>query len=1110
MGLKYHASNRLENLVQELAQVVSQPLSSPLAGEIILVQSRGMGRWVSLQLAEITGICMNCQFPFPRAFIAGILKEYFPEGDLDQQFSAEAMAWTINSLLPALVNRESFAIVRNYLQDDDGLKRFQLSQKIANLFDQYLLYRPEMILAWEQRQPHELPAGQEWQPELWRALVGNTPSMHLARIGAELEERLATVPESFELPQRISIFGISSLPPLYLRVIFGLAQHCEVNLFEVNPSQEYFGDDITPKLRAKLGLSQDDPSPSGNPLLTSLGRLNRDSIEVRLELDERSGFIVEEQPAQFVSPSEDVLLHQLQEDLLNARVSQNSQDPLVGNDASLRLHSCHSPMRELEVLYDQLLERFAADPTLKPRDILVMTPKIDEYSPFIEAVFGFPEAPERKIPFSIADRRPSSSSPVIESFLALLALPGGRFTAPEILAILDREPVRQRFGFTEEEIELFRKWITGANIRWGIDGAHRAELNLPGLEANTWRAGIQRLLLGFAMAGQNTTLFESILPYDQIEGSSGEILGRFITAVEALIEVATALPGERPLSQWPGQFEELLARFFPTDSLQPIRVALEKLRQTARWLDQDPLVDFHVIRYYLAQLLDQSEQRGGFLTGAVTFCALQPMRSIPARVIALIGMGDQSFPRPAAVQGFDLMAAKRKCGDRCPREDDRYTFLEALNSARDLLYISYVGRSIVHNTEIPPSVLVSELCDYLDHAFAFPEGKTARQFLTTHHRLHAFSPRYFDGIHPSLFSYSEANARAAGNANANQEPADFFRGEIASPSPEMRIVNLRSLIRFFDNPCRYFLQNRLGMRMEQDEELFLETEPFAFEAAYFLKQELVANGLARRPFGTEQLAARGLLPLGEVGKAGFQTLKKEADAFREKVEQELESAEPLEPLLVDLALGPFRLTGEIDGLFGNRGSSANGQLGSIGNAENPKGDADRGANPFQNSQNSQNSQGSVRKLQYRCAKRKAKDLLRAWITHLALCSCEPADSGQHCQTILIDTEKVTEFGPTEDPRVALSALLEIYWQGLHRPLAFFPVSAAAYTEALLKGESPEGALNKARQKWNGSAFAKGEKPEKEDPYHAFCFGEGDPLTEEFESLAEGIFTPILV
>jgi exodeoxyribonuclease V gamma subunit len=1102
---------------------------------------------------------MNCLFPFPRQFAGDILKLYFKEAGLDPEFSAESMAWKIDALLPELVDEKGFETVRAYLgggelgargsvrargsfeknTGSDGasrsqdLKRFQLAQKIAHLFDQYLLYRPEMIMDWQRGKP--VRPEELWQARLWRELVGESQPLHLAAISEALEGRMEEKVSG--IPERVSLFGMSTIAPLYLRVFFGLARHCEVNIFELNPSQEYYGEDLSPRHLSWLARKHTPAELkrmgriAGNPLLTSLGKLNRDSTELRLELDERAGSITQEADGGFVAPEGESLLAKLQEDLLYARACESGREkfPVAEGDRSIQIHSCHSPMREMEVLYDLLLDLFDNDPSLKPGDILVMAPDLEKYAPFIQAVFEFPEEESRRIPFSLADRVPSTSNPAIETFLALLAVPTGRFTASEVVGLLERAPIRERFGFTIEELDRIRKWVMDLNIAWGIDAEFRSKLELPPVESNTWHAGLQRLLLGFAMPGHNHHLFEGILPYDEIEGGAAELLGRFLSAVEALMELSRAVQQDpdkvQPLSEWVAWLENILAQFFSPDreDLSPIHFALDRLRKPeGRGACK---AGFRVVRYFLAQILDEVEQRGGFLAGCVTFCALQPMRSIPARVIALVGLGDEGFPRNAQAPGFDLMAAKPKCGDRSPREDDRYTFLEALVSARDRLLLSYVGRSITNNTVIPPSVLVSELLDYLGQIAVFPGGKEPRDFLVADHQLHPFSRSYFDGSAPGLFSYSEANAKAArsngvglltsaitgvdassgnasesalsgaekdlrlltsasGGASQIASGAGFFDQPVPPPDEEFREVALGNLIAFFANPARYFLRERLGIRFEEEEEAFADLEPFGLDAlqAYAIKQELIEAGLSGQPYEPEHVSARGLLPPGQIGRATFKQAKNDADRVLKAVWEQIAGLSRSEPRPLDFAAGEFRLTGEIGGLYGSR------------------------------------------LVQYRCARLKPRDFLGAWIKHLSLCAtasaagglCESAEAGlspamtpspgglseaiyrAQWETVLLGREESCRFGPIENAPQLLAELLEIYWQGLHAPIPFFPQSALACVR--------EASLEAAWKAWNGGYNSDGEKA---DPYFEFCFGSRNPIDAEFERLARLVFGPVV-
>jgi exodeoxyribonuclease V gamma subunit len=817
--------------------------------------------------------------------------------------------------------------------------------------------------------------------------------------------------------------------------------------------------------------------PSGNPLLTSLGRLNRDFTEVRLDLDERAGFVIQELPGRFIEPDGKEMLHTLQSDILHARHrgdGENPKEKVFAHDKSVQIHACHSAMREIEVLYDHLLERFEQDPTLKPRDILVMMPDVEKYGPFIHAVFDYPEVKQRFIPFSVADRRPTRDSPAIEAFLALLAVPGSRCTASEIFSLMELIPVRRRFALTEEEMILIREWITESGIRWGIDAAHRKAFQLPGLEANTWRAGLKRLLLGYAMSGKNQTLFEGIMPFDEVEGEGAEVLGRFISASEVIFGLAEELSRDRPLAEWPPVLGALIEQFFLADTveevadLRVVRLVLDQLRRTAEQAGNEEKIEFRVVRYYLQQSLDQGEQRGGFLTGGVTFCALQPMRSIPARIICLIGMGDQDFPRQSRTPGFDLMADDRKCGDRSVRDDDRYIFLEALLSARERLYISYLGRSAIDNEEIPPSVLVSELLDYLDQSLAFPGRKSSREWLLTDHRLHSFSPRYFDGKVRGLFSYSEANASASRSLRAltGERPPGFFAQPLSEPGEEARRVELNSLIDFFANPARHFIRRRLRLSLSEEDDALENNEPFGLTAleSYPLKQELVAQALANKGMTSAELAARGVLPLGEMGLPHFQTLLSVAEAFRKKVEPELGGQRRDEPLLVDLRIDPYTLTGWIESIYGGR------------------------------------------IVQYRSAVLKPSDRLRAWTSHLARCA---GDSGAACETVLVGTDEIVRFFPIEDASTMIRTLLEIYWRGLSRALPFFPLSGLEYAKArhLNSPSAKTTPLGKALKVWRGSSRT--DEGEKKNRYYSFVFSEGEPLDDEFTELAWQVFEPML-
>jgi len=1065
-GLFLHTGNRLETLAAELAAVTSTPLGSPFTPEIVMVQSLGMRRWLSLQLAEKAGICMNGAFPFPRTFLDDTLRRLVPEMAPQDAFAPDLLTWKIHRLLPALLRRPEFAPVSAYAADGDDLKLYQLATRLAALFDQYLVYRPAMLLEWERETAHPgdllTPKGDAaWQAALWRELNSDR-QLHFGAVLERLKQgRFAA---DAQWPERVSIFGIASLPPAQMEVFLVLAAHLPVHLFLLAPSREYHGDDLTPKQRARRGMS---PDAEGHPLLTSLGKLNAQFTNVLLEADERAGFRIVNTPEHFAEPPADSLLHGLQRDILLASsrggLTGEEPQPIAPDDTTLQLHVCHSPMREVEALYDQLIALLAEDPTLKPRDILVMTPEIERYAPLIHAVFGCPEDPALRIPYSIADRQPRSDSPAIHTFLSLLECVGTRFTAPEGFALLQSPVFRRKFGFDDAELTRLRHWIDASGIRWGIDAAHRAAMQLPDFAENTWRHGIDRLLLGYAMPGANHTMFEGILPQDDVEGSEAELLGRFVASMEGVFSAIALLDQPRPLGDWPGVLRTVIERFFAESSddetrdVRTLREAVQRLELIAQQAGPEQLVEFAALREHFAGLMGEAEQRGGFLTGGVTFCALKPMRSIPARVIWLMGMNEAIFPRRSQPPQFDLMSAEPKPGDRSPRDDDRYLFLEALLSARDRLRISHVGRSLVNHDQLPPSVVVSELLDYLDQSCTFPNGANARQCLVIEHRLHAFSRSYFT---PGgrLFSYSAANAAAAAVRAVTTTP--FITEPLSEPAAELRNVELADLLAFMVNPAAFFLRRRLGIRLDENDDTLEETEPLTPDALllYHVGNELFDARIAGAALpGEEALFARALLPPGSVGTQYYRKQDASAKALQSTISSLLATTTRDEPRLIDLRLGAFTLTGRIEALY-------------------------QGRLAF-----------------FRPSKLKAKDRLRAWTTHLAWCAaCDPAPP----PTILAGDGEAVQFTP--QPREHLEALLELYWRGLQTPLPFFPKTSLEFAA---KQDAKGDPLERARAIWRGNVRAKGEC---EDPAFRLCFGgETDPLDAEFERLALAIYAPLL-
>ncbi len=718
---------------------------------------------------------------------------------------------------------------------------------------------------------------------------------------------------------------------------------------------------------------------------------------------------------------------------------------------------------------------FEEDPHLKPKDILVMTPDIETYAPYIQTVFDLPPEEPRRIPFSIADRSVRKESGIGGMFLAVLDLYGSRFMASQVLSLLESTAIRGKFDILEEEMPVLVSWVRETGIRWGVDSVSRQQEGLPPFHQNTWRAGLDRLLLGYALPGKDEKMFEGILPFDAVEGSQSLVLGKFVRFLEKLFVSVREMGRRRSLEEWSYFLFGLLDEFFMPDEtsereIQVIRETLgdwSRLQAGAEFSEQ---VDVRIIRSYVQQILERKGFGLGFMTGGVTFCAMLPMRSIPFEVICLIGMNSDAYPRQSKPLNFDLMASHPRRGDRSRKHDDRYLFLEAILSARERLYVSYVGQSMRDNSPVPPSVLVNELIDYLEENFDIRPP----DLLLTRHRLQAFSPRYYTGD-GKLFSFSRENCDAA-RVRLEKEKfrTPFLSGGLSEPDDSWRKVRIDDLCLFFTKPAKFLLAGRFGIDLGNEETMVEDREPFDIEGLqrYALEQRMLkmtfSGGGPRDCLGPAR--ASGQLPPGVVGDCLYEDLSRGVERFVRDFSPFL-GFRPLEPLEVDLDMGAFKVEGRIENIY----------------AESA--------------------------MRYRYATVKAKDLISAWIYHVVLNCASPA---QYPRTTMIVglSEKRGErvlsacrFTSLESGEQLLAELLDTYWNGLMTALPFFPETSYEYAGRVLrKGASPGDALRYARKSWEGNEYTRGEGQEE---YSRICFRGRDPLGAEFQRISEFFFGPLI-
>ncbi|APX94189.1 exodeoxyribonuclease V subunit gamma [Halomonas sp. 1513] len=902
--------NRLEDLRGLAVEWMKRHPLSPLEYETILVQSNGIGQWMKLALAADeadggSGIAAALDVTLPARFLWQAYRAVLNhvEGDPNavpatSPFDKSHLIWRLLRLLPELMPREEFAPLRRFLEGDNDLrKHHQLAERLADLFDQYQVYRADWLDAWgrgedvlisARGQAQALPDTQRWQPALWRALIEDVGDDGVASSRAMVHRRFLEAARQLDgdnrpvgLPRRVMVFGISSLPQQSLEALAAIARCSQVVLCVHNPCQHYWADIIEHKdlLRAQRyrqqrkegmparldvlgdGDGEESLHLHAQPLLAAWGKQGRDYLRLLDEYDDAQQYqrlfaadslrIDLFEP--FVGEGDGRLLQQLQDDIRELRPLHETREtwPAVdpSRDDSIVFHAAHSPQREVEILHDQLLAAFSDDPSLKPRDVIVMVPDIDHYAPHVQAVFGqyargqLDRDDPRYIPFTLSDQGSRHRLPLLIALEKLLRLPELRLSVSDLLDMIDVPALRARFGIKEDEVPTLRRWIEGAGIRWGLNAGQRGSLDLPhGMEQNTWAFGLRRLLLGYAVGEAASGPWQGIEPFDDIGGLEAALAGPLAALLETLEQQWRSLREPTDVSGWVQRLRALLEASFladtPEDSLMlaQLEQTLQEWQESAEEAGLTRDLPLSVVREHWLGQIDESSLSQRFMAGAVNFATLMPMRAIPFKRVCLLGMNDGDYPRSQPPMDFDLMNGDYRPGDRSRREDDRYLFLEALLSAREQLYVSWVGRSIVDNAEKPPSVLVGQLRDHLQAGWNTTDGADLLDSLTTAHPLQPFSRTYFPSEAQQaernvsarrLFTYAhewrDIHGQAHGEAMAEAAPLDLEAYKQDTP------LTLHQLGNFLRDPAKAFFTTRLKVFLEREDIVSLDHEPFALD-----------------------------------------------------------------------------------------------------------------------------------------------------------------------------------------------------------------------------------------------------------------------------------------
>lgn len=838
-------SNRYEVLLEALLARLDDGRPGPFEQRDIIVPSAALRRSVELAVAQRQGVAANLRFAYLASWMWAQIDKLVPVG-AQSPFAPAWLSWRIHALLGEPWTAEHPRLA-SYLAAADALMRFELAERIARLFDNYLTYRPDWLATWSAGRSLDGRlagfsdtdrADEGWQAALWRRIAadcgrgglrGEHPAtLFFDTIAQATPEQLAGV-----LPPSVQVFCLPALPPLYLDMLRRLAQWTEVRVYALNPCREYWFEIVPPRSLTWLrGQQRDLYHESGNRLLAAWGRQTQAHIDLLFDGGEGAASVPQVEDSLFVSAAEHgarsapSLLASLQDAVLELVDPAPASLTVGDDDRSLEVHVCHSLLRELEVLHDRLLDLCERHPDLRADDIVVLTPDLDTAAPFIESVFGS-APPARRLPWRITGQRQTRINPVARALDAALSLLAGRFPASRLFDLLQQAPVAERFGLDGDALARIHGWLRDAGVHWGLDDAQRARLGLPAENRHSLGEGLHRLFLAYASGDGGALggeMFAGRVASGNPEGSDALVLGRLWRYADTLRRLQRACAVPRDPDGWRALLLAVLEALVPpslrwSDDLRAVQAAVGALHanmcggglggQRGAGTEAGagggtdgpdsnaaPL-PLELVHAALAALLDDPA-RGGVPGGAVSFSAIGSLRGLAYRVVCVIGLDDGVFPGTERPAEFDLMARHPLRGDRQRRHDERNLFLDLLLSARDCLHLSYAGRSVRDNSEKPPSVLIDELLDYAARATATrphdPQAlAAARARLTVEHPLQAFSRVYFDTsaakdarLNSFHREYCDALRQRLARVASLPAPAVPGKGD-ADPDPNLKI-----------------------------------------------------------------------------------------------------------------------------------------------------------------------------------------------------------------------------------------------------------------------------------------------------------------------------------
>ena len=1100
--LHLHRAERTDTLADALADLLATPLDDPMSPEIVAVPAAGVERWLQQHLAtrigcgttRSDGIAANIEFLSPAALADAVTAALLTEaagtdtanaghehsagGGADDPWRPSVLVWSVLRVLDDRIDDPELAMIARHVGGGDETsprigRRFATARHLADLFERYGRARPTMLAAWAQGRDEDGAGGHigadlSWQPGFWRALRAEVGRPHPAEALGDLCARLRANPAVTDLPERLSVFGPTRVTEEFRALLVALARHRDVHVFLPHPSPVLW------EAISSSTVAGDRPEETHSPRRADrrlpaiahplLASLSRDVQELELRLQPHADVDVHHESVLGHRPT---LLGALHAGLCADDLRQQA----VPADSSVEIHACHGPERQVEVLRDRLLHLFADDPTLQPRDVLIMCPDVETFAPLIRGAFGQAGLahPAFALRVRLADRGVRQVNPILDVVGAVVELAAGRVSAGEVADLLGLEPVRTRFDLTDDDLDRVRDWLAGSNVRWGIGLGQRARFGLDGFGQGTFEAGLDRILLGVVAEEQDGEWLGTALPLAGVESTEIDLAGRFAEFLARLSTTLEALTETGPRDRWRDALTgvvDALTATSPGDDwqrAQAIRLITDAFGESGP--AEPTVLRLADVRDLMAALLAGRPTRSNFRTGELTVCTMVPMRSVPHRVIVLLGIDGEVFPRVQRIDGDDLLGVDPLVGERNPRDEDRQCFLDAICAATETLLVFYSGADPVSGRRIPPAVVVSELADTLRTLIDPARSPAAAVDPVRHHTLHGFDQRNFlDGGVAGVAGPFSHDAELLDGARAMRTPATTAVPMAARSVPvdddpdEAGDIDLDLLIEFHTDPIAGYLRQRLGARIPRaesahDDQLDVDLDPLESWGIgeRFLKRML--GGASIEECQAAELR-RGTLPPFAFGTRTLASISTVAQNLYRNVAVLRDGSPAMLDVDVTLPDGR-RLYGTVPNVFGQRFVTAT------------------------------------------YSRLKAKQQLTEWIRIVAVAAA--ADQGNPVAD-RVDSGVVVgraargagaarvTFGRPDDAARILHDLIRIRDAGLEQPLPLPAEAAAAFAQHDAGGRRPDWGLVNARRSFSGKFGA------HLQPHVRLVFG-GDALAE---------------